>query len=256
MFAVGDVSTRLRRARERRGLRIEDISARTKIKPRFIGAIEAADFETLPGHFFTRAFLKAYAREVGLSPQEIVRQFDLVHTGADPVPLPGLAAAVAQNPRPHTPRPALAWRMPNKGLQMAAIFAVTLGVLAALNNSQESERAAQRTTAPVAAAPADATDAAPAVGTSGEAVPDKLTIDIHPTGVIWVAATADGATAVYKLLQPGQTVSIAGRDFSFRIGNAAAFAYAINGVPGKPLGGADEVREFQITMANYRGYIR
>ena len=248
---MSDVSSRLRRARERAGLKITDISARTKIKPAFIGAIDAGKFETLPGHFFTRAFLKAYAREVGLSPDEIVRDFDLVHSAPDPVALPDLAAAVEQHPRPQMVRPVEPLRIPSAVWQAAALVAIVAGLFFLINAPRATEDSRSAT---VAAASGD-TGVRP-VGTSGESIPERLTIAINPTAQIWVAATADGATAVYKLLQPGQNVTIAGREFSFRVGNAAAFAYAINGVPGKPVGGPDEVREFQITTANYRGFLR
>jgi hypothetical protein len=51
-------------------------------------------------------------------------------------------------------------------------------------------------------------------------------------------------------------VTIEGRELTFRIGNAAAFEYSINGKAGKPVGGPDEVREFQITTSNYTSYLR
>ena len=75
------------------------------------------------------------------------------------------------------------------------------------------------------------TPAPAAVGTTGVAAatssevpsraveagpPDSLTIQIRPTATVWVAATADGASAVYKLLQPGQNVTVTGRDTYFR----------------------------------------
>ena len=71
-----DVSSRLRAARERAGLSIQDISARTKIKAVQLQAIECGEFERLPGPFFTRAFIKNFAREVGLAPDEIAREYD------------------------------------------------------------------------------------------------------------------------------------------------------------------------------------
>ena len=69
----------LRRARERAGLEIEEISARTKIKPSFLRALETGHFEVLPGPFFTRTFLRTYAREVGVPPDEVVREYDRLH---------------------------------------------------------------------------------------------------------------------------------------------------------------------------------
>jgi hypothetical protein len=102
--------------------------------------------------------------------------------------------------------------------------------------------------------------AAPApVATSGkqDAPPAKLAIEIRPTADIWVFAKADGTTAVFRLLHTGERVTVeASNELTFRIGNAAAFDYAINGVPGKPLGGPDQVREFTITRDNVSTYRR
>jgi hypothetical protein len=87
--------------------------------------------------------------------------------------------------------------------------------------------------------------------------PEKLVLEIHPAGPTWVTGAADGKRVLYRLLAPGEHVTVEARnDLTFRIGNAVAFTYAINGVPGKPLGGPDEVREFQITRENYRSFGR
>lgn len=249
---VSNVSTRLRRARERRGLRIEDISARTKIKPSFLHGIELGNYEALPGHFFTRAFIRSYAREVGLPPDELVRDYDRRHPAEAP-PLAEIAAAVEAHQQAHPSEPP-DWREPStptgRGWQAAAVVALAVGALMFLNRSEVPAGTS-------AATVAGGANKVAAVGTTGtEPVPAKLTMEIRPAGTIWVAATADGATAIYKLLQAGQRVTIEGREFSFRIGNAAAFDYSINGRHGKTLGAPDEVREFVVTTANYRDYLR
>ena len=252
---MDDVSTRLRRAREQAGLRIEDISATTKIKPAFLVALETGHFETLPGHFFTRAFLKTYSREVGLPPDEVVREFDLVHT-SPPVELEKIAAAVDAQPeqtyydRPYSDR-SYSLQLSKNSWQLAAVVAVVLVVLSLIDRPETTSE-----TAPAAVGTSGVAAPAPVAASSEPAVPDRLTMQIRPRGVIWVSATADGATAIYKLLQPGQSVTVEGRELAFRIGNAAAFEYSINGSPGKILGAADEVREFQITPANYRTFLR
>ena len=73
---VIDVSETLRAERQRAGLTLEEISSRTKIKVAFLQAIERGEFERLPGTFFVRAFLRTYAREVHLSPDEVVGAYD------------------------------------------------------------------------------------------------------------------------------------------------------------------------------------
>src|SRR5688572_27176868 len=73
--AVAEIGAELRRARLARKQSIEDVSRATKINPSFVRAIENEDFAKLPGGLFTRGFLRAYAREVGLAPEEMVERY-------------------------------------------------------------------------------------------------------------------------------------------------------------------------------------
>ena len=82
-------------------------------------------------------------------------------------------------------------------------------------------------------------------------------MEIAPTAEIWINASADGQRAIYRLVKPGERVKVEARnELSFRIGNAAAFQYSINGVPGRVLGQSGEVLEFQVTRDNVRTYHR
>ncbi len=65
----------LRAARIARGISVRDISARTRIALRSLEALEQNEVAKLPGGIFSRAFVRAYAQEVGLDPDETVRLF-------------------------------------------------------------------------------------------------------------------------------------------------------------------------------------
>lgn len=65
----------LRLARVKLGLTREDVSARTKITPAMLEAIEDAQFERLPAIIYLRGFLRSYASEVGLQPPAIVERY-------------------------------------------------------------------------------------------------------------------------------------------------------------------------------------
>ena len=58
----------LRRARERRGLALQQIAQETKIPLRHLWALERDDFDALPGGLYRRAEVRAYAAAVGLDP--------------------------------------------------------------------------------------------------------------------------------------------------------------------------------------------
>src|SRR5438477_2289374 len=70
-----DIGAELRNARKARKLSIEEIARVTKISPSVLRAIDRNDFSSVPGGLFTRGFLRAYAREVGLDPEEIVQLY-------------------------------------------------------------------------------------------------------------------------------------------------------------------------------------
>jgi len=55
----------LQRQRKLAGVSLEDIAAKTKISLRFLKAIEAAEYEQLPGGIFTTSYLRQYAKAIG-----------------------------------------------------------------------------------------------------------------------------------------------------------------------------------------------
>ncbi|RWZ60426.1 helix-turn-helix domain-containing protein [Halobacillus fulvus] len=69
-----DIGSRLKEARESRGLSLEEVQSTTKIQKRYLQAIEGNDFNTLPGKFYTRAFIREYASAVGLDPEVIMEE--------------------------------------------------------------------------------------------------------------------------------------------------------------------------------------
>lgn len=63
MESVGEL---LRRERLRQGLELPQVAERTRINLNYLEAIEAGDTDSLPGAFFYRAFVRQYARLLGL----------------------------------------------------------------------------------------------------------------------------------------------------------------------------------------------
>ena len=70
-----DFGRSLREARERRGLSLRQIANSTKIAMSVLEALERNDLSRLPGGIFSRAFVRAYAVEVGLDPEATMQTF-------------------------------------------------------------------------------------------------------------------------------------------------------------------------------------
>ena len=65
----------LRRARVQRGIGLDTIAAATKISVDLFSALERNDFSRWPKGLFARAFVRDYAKAVGLDANEIVDDF-------------------------------------------------------------------------------------------------------------------------------------------------------------------------------------
>jgi cytoskeletal protein RodZ len=72
---VSELGQVLQKAREEKGISLDDIQRVTKIQRRYLEAIERGHFHLLPGHFYARAFIKSYAEAVGLDPSHLLNHF-------------------------------------------------------------------------------------------------------------------------------------------------------------------------------------
>lgn len=250
-----DVSARLRAARQRAGLTIADLSASTKIRAASLEAIERGDFACLPGDFYARAFLRTYASQVGLSPQAIISEYELEHPHAEP-------AELAEPDSPGSVRRATS-QLLSAATSSGVVIALAVALLAlAVANRPDRPRPAEP--GAVGTSGDTASLAAPARSTPATAAPDaarpaprQLTIDIQAAAPLWVTGAADGRRVLYRLLAPGERVTVnAAESLAFRVGDASAFTYSINGAPGKPLGAAGEVRDIEITRDNFAAFVR
>ena len=100
MTSIGET---LRRERMKRNLELGQIAQELKISSRFLEAIEAEQFDKLPGGVFTKSFIVQYARLLGLDTERIAGE--LLRT-LDPPPE---VAEFVEAPRPadsaiHVPR--------------------------------------------------------------------------------------------------------------------------------------------------------
>jgi cytoskeletal protein RodZ len=72
---VGQFGDKFRKAREKKGISLDDVSNVTKISARMLQAIEEEHFDQLPGGVFNKGFIRAYARHVGLNDEEAVNEY-------------------------------------------------------------------------------------------------------------------------------------------------------------------------------------
>ena len=69
MSKLGEI---LRTQREKKGITLEQAAADTRIREKFLNALEESDYQSLPGAVYTKGFLRNYAEYLDVDPDELI----------------------------------------------------------------------------------------------------------------------------------------------------------------------------------------
>ena len=255
-----DVGTRLRDARERRGLSLDQLAQITKIRTSLLRDIEANRRDVLPTTIFLRGFVRAYAREVGLDPETTAHQYLEQFAATAPVE----AAAPTPTPVPDRAEPQLNWKgLGNVGILIAIAGVVIVYAVAHRNTAVGVAESPSSAREAIAAPASPASQTRAEVGTGGSApsaavaaTGRSLRITLRATAICWVSATVDGTRAFYHLMQPGDQRDLqVNNAIVLRVGDPSALNLAIDGAAVRPLGTAGRAVSVEITPDNYRQFL-
>ena len=219
MFEIG---SSLREARSRQGLELAQAERDTKIRARYLAALEGDDFDALPGPAYARGFLRTYADYLGLEGQRFVDEY---HTRFAP---PDDAPAVAPVRIERGGFGLGGW------LAAATIVAAALIALIAWQLTSGGGGKEGASTPPVART--TTTTRAPTTTTQTTvAVPAVARITVAATrGPCWLSvhvASASGPFVWEGTLEPGRTVHFVSRQLWMRLGAPWNVDARLNGKP-------------------------
>ena len=242
------VGARLRALREGKRVTLRQIAASTKISVPCLDAIERDDVRKLPGGIFGRSFVRAYARELGLEPDDTAREFfaqfpELLE--AEEATVDRTTAATARE----------------RALALLSVAGVVVPVVALAVWFVSGRQAPLESTLPAARISAvspeipppmpvrAAADAVPALG-SVPAEPEgegPLTLQVLARADCWVTVVADGREALARLLAAGDEEAVrARRELRVTVGDATAVSLRLNGMPVRSLGRRGQVVTLRI----------
>jgi helix-turn-helix protein len=96
----------LREARVRQRVNIEELEQSTKIRAKYLRALENEEFGLLPGPTYVKSFLRTYAEKLGLDAQLLVEEFRAQYEEPEPVEIQPIASTprdARRRPRPPAP---------------------------------------------------------------------------------------------------------------------------------------------------------
>lgn len=196
-----ELGATLRDAREARQLAFEEVAAATRIHPRYLAALEAERFDTLPGRAYARSFLHEYAAYLGLDPAPLVAEYDarFCETRIEPAPL----MRVNRSQRSH------------RVLVSTLAFVVVIGGGLAwkFGSGSHSTRIVAPRTPAVEAAMTKPVKVTPAKHATVHSV-----LISASSGPCWLLVRAGTRRLYERTLQPGRSVRFTGRTLWVRFG--------------------------------------
>jgi cytoskeleton protein RodZ len=200
-----DIGPTLREARIRHHIDLIEIEQRTKIRVRYLRALENEEWDVLPGPTYTRSFIRTYASFLGLDGERLADDFRRLQENHVPEPAGG------REPHARPPRPVGVGTRPRLGAGVFTALAVAalVSVLVVLGLTSDSGDNGQGQTA---------NRGAKAGKRHQQAVAAKrqsgVSVRLTATAEVWVCALAADGTPVVN----GQILTTGTQEGPFRSG--------------------------------------
>jgi len=180
-----EIGTTLREARTKHRIELTEAEASTKIRIRFLRAMENEEWDVLPGGSYTRGFIRTYALYLGLDGEQLADEYRKQHEGTSPESLPRSEPAVTPRaskgqlpPSRRVPRLSRgAWAT----LVSAGLIAILVGVALAGGGGEDSDG---DPAAPSAGSVSDGTRSPSPPAPKAEA--GQVTLNLTASAEVWV----------------------------------------------------------------------
>ncbi len=217
MFEIGNT---LREARLRRGLDILDCEAETKIRAKYLRAMEEEQFDLMPSPTYVRGFLRTYADFLDLDGRLVLDEYESrfgayslsQEAGGRPSRPPrsegGAPRRPADTPRRGRPRKRRRTELQLLWLAIGGVMAVALLIWLGVGESDTPTPAPQVVTTSAATPTTPAVTEPDTAATEAPVRPKRTAIVLAGTGVngCWVqvrSKNADGRIVFEQILTPG-----------------------------------------------------
>jgi hypothetical protein len=184
----------------RQKLDIADVEERTKIRAKYLRALENEEWGLLPGPTFVKTFLRTYAEVVGVDPHLLVEEYRTQHEADEPQDLQPISPAARRRATRRRPPPSAG--PPGRLTVVLALFAAVVIFLLVLGLAGGDDGGGKAGSSTEAARTEQATERAPArkkPAKKARPAPTGVVVRIAPDGPTYVCLdTGDGTDRLFE----------------------------------------------------------
>ena len=236
----------LKKRRESAGVSLDQISNKIKVNKSILVAFEAGDFSTLP-NTYVRLFLKAYAGELGIDQEEILKEYK-AFTGKTPEKTIPEKSEEESSFLSSKDGPVINGNKKRNIAAITTILVILIFLIAVLKQvlmEEEKKKPASMNTIiqkmPVPVDEADTTETEPVLtveeGVISEPIPQELSLVMITSDTCWVRVVTDEKDTTEANYLPNiRREWIAETQFDVRVGRPTKVELILNNKPLGPVG--------------------
>lgn len=212
-----DIGASLREARMRLGVDITEVEERTRIRAKYLRALENEEWHLLPGQIYVKSFLRTYAQAVGLDAKVLVEEYKLRHERLSDVETQPIAPPGSRQSRPPSPR------VP-RGIVIGLILLVLFGALYVLGRGATGKGDKGTASTSTAQTTSVRTTAATTPRRKPRATPvqpRRVGLRLVPSGPVYVCLRAGNRTLIAGQTITAPTRTFRARRFTMTLGNGS-----------------------------------
>ncbi len=226
-----EIGATLREARMRARIDVSEIEAQTKIRAKYLRALENEEWDLLPGPTFVKSFLRTYARALDLDGKALVEEYKRVWEAPSELDRTEISGPVVSTPRQ---RQRTGEPPPSRGYVIALGVVGVVIVLLVVGLVSGKGTPAKHTVASSHSHASRLGDRHRRSGTGavgrlgGGAQPESVAVSISPTAAVYVCLLGEGERKLVPgiILQPGERRGVYhAKRFELTLGNNAVNLY-------------------------------
>jgi cytoskeletal protein RodZ len=230
---AASIGQELRSARTERGIELSEAERVTKIRTKFLEAMEENRWEDLPGPPYTRGFLSSYAHFVGLDEEEILDRYK--REAEPPEHLEVIPSTVIQPGSLTPPRSVRPTALVMAGLVAVILLGVVIGVSLGGSDGGGEHKKGQKSAKAKGSGKSSSTTGGTSTGTTSTTTASEVSLELRATDLVWVCLVDDrGRPEVNsETLSGGETRGpFEGSTFEATFGNGS-IEMTVDGEPAK-----------------------